>query len=401
MIEDKKPRDDAPVELENQFILRLPPTPAAALKAAVRSGVMNLEDRLAIQLEADMRHATVQFDKWSLPAKLYDLPAIIESCKTLDKKIFYKTADICQIMICHEGDSPKSDEEVSPKKKDKDAKDKRYMLPHGITPPLKNVRKRRFRKTLKKKYVDLPDVEKEVKRLLRTDTEAINVRYEIVSADDEGKENKNTEREFGPEGALSLEERELSNSQMADVAEYDLFGEVLSCSEESGEEDDVNIVDLGSNAQHESRKLENITEEPEKIEDVDDNKNPNKIIELSKGMQLSPTPSEQSQDQEYANETDNIAVSQLESATAGENLGQMLKEQKTEEERMALLEKLDELEHSISNLQAKRRAQELEIMSIENQALKLRFQANIDRLKQDEYEKQMEYDDIMSILQDN
>ncbi|GFT36109.1 transcription initiation factor TFIID subunit 7 [Nephila pilipes] len=391
MIEDnRKTGNDQPFELESQFVLRLPPTPSAALRAAVRSGVMNLEDRLSIQLENDMRHATVQFDKWTLPAKLYDLPTIIESCKTLDRKIFYKTADICQIMIAQEGDAAKSDEEVSPKKKDKDNKDKRYMLPHGITAPLKNVRKRRFRKTLKKKYVDLPDVEKEVKRLLRTDTEALSVRYEVVNAEDEKAESKNNEREFEGE-SLSLEERELSNSQAADVAEYDIFGEVLSSSEESGDDEDVNVVDIGQAA----RKLESIIEEQEK-NDERETKEEKEVVDLAKSMQLSPAPEDQFM--EYENESDSMAVSQLESATAGENLGQLLKEQKTEDERLALMEKLRELEHAISNLQAKRRAQELEVVSIENQSLKQKFHSNIERLKQEELEKQVEYDEIMSML---
>lgn len=45
--------------------------------------------------------------------------------------------------------------------------EKMYQYPHGVLPPLKNVRKRRFRKTKKKKYLDKPEVDKEVKRLLR------------------------------------------------------------------------------------------------------------------------------------------------------------------------------------------------------------------------------------------
>ena len=32
----------------------------------------------------------------------------------------------------------------------------------GAQPPLKNCRKRRFRKTLRKKYVEAPEIEKEV-----------------------------------------------------------------------------------------------------------------------------------------------------------------------------------------------------------------------------------------------
>ena len=41
--------------------------------------------------------------------------------------------------------------------------DKKYLYPHGVAPPLKNCRKRRFRKTLKKKYVEAPEIEKEVR----------------------------------------------------------------------------------------------------------------------------------------------------------------------------------------------------------------------------------------------
>jgi len=46
----------------------------------------------------------------------------------------------------------------------------------AVTPPLKNVRKRRFRKTARKnKLLESPEVEKEVKRLIREDLAAINV----------------------------------------------------------------------------------------------------------------------------------------------------------------------------------------------------------------------------------
>lgn len=112
---------DVPVDLENQFILRLPKLVAANLRVAVQSGVASLKDRLSIQLESDMRHGIVRFDHWVLPAKVVDLPCIIESHKTLDRKTFYKTADICQMMICKEEfDNEKSEEEDSTKKGGKD-----------------------------------------------------------------------------------------------------------------------------------------------------------------------------------------------------------------------------------------------------------------------------------------
>ena len=42
-----------PVELENQFVLRLPEEPASALREAIKSGASNLKERLFIQLEPD------------------------------------------------------------------------------------------------------------------------------------------------------------------------------------------------------------------------------------------------------------------------------------------------------------------------------------------------------------
>lgn len=57
-----------------------------------------------------------------LPAKIVDLPTIIESHKTLDSKNFYKTADICQMMVCkeEEEDNEPPPDEAEEIKKTKD-----------------------------------------------------------------------------------------------------------------------------------------------------------------------------------------------------------------------------------------------------------------------------------------
>jgi len=138
--EEQKSDPSDNYEQESQFILRLPSLPAASLRAAVKSGkgrelnqfrldtkftlfsfhlagVLNLKDRLNIQIEQDMRNGVVRFDGWVLPAKIMDLPTIIESHKTLDNKNFHKTADICQIMICkEEADEVKEESEETIKK---------------------------------------------------------------------------------------------------------------------------------------------------------------------------------------------------------------------------------------------------------------------------------------------
>lgn len=70
------------------------------------------------------------------------------------------------MIICKENEdfllSDEDDKTKVLKKKEPNKVDKKYLWPHGITPPLKNVRKRRFRKTLRKKYVEAPEIEKEV-----------------------------------------------------------------------------------------------------------------------------------------------------------------------------------------------------------------------------------------------
>ncbi|KAF4530743.1 hypothetical protein B566_EDAN007964 [Ephemera danica] len=259
------------VELENQFILRLPAEPAKALRETLKSGAMNLKDRLSIRLEPDMRYGEVRLDHWLLHAKLMDLPSILESLKTIDNKSFYKTADIGQILICTEEEEPVQPEDDPPKqrKKDPNKVDKKYLWPHGIAPPLKNVRRRRFRKTLKKKFVEAPEIEKEVKRLLRVDNDAVAVKWEVISeealagtsgagegtsvggVDDAGEgtsrgnEKSKVHRTIG--GAEQLPENadssllDVSNQHSADVAEHEIFGEAVSDSDadvDTNSEDD-------------------------------------------------------------------------------------------------------------------------------------------------------------------
>lgn len=113
-----KREPDYPVELESQFIMRLPEEPAKALREVLKTGE-NIKNRLTIQMDNDMRHGEVRFDHWLLHSKIVDLPTIVESLKTIDRKSVYKTADICQMMICKDELDPASTEEESPTKNKK------------------------------------------------------------------------------------------------------------------------------------------------------------------------------------------------------------------------------------------------------------------------------------------
>ncbi|KAJ6625442.1 Transcription initiation factor TFIID subunit 7, partial [Pseudolycoriella hygida] len=250
-------RDDG-VELETQVILRLPEEVAKLLREAIREGANNLKDRLFVKLESDLRYGEVRFDHWLLHARVVDLPSILESLKTIDNKSFYKTADICQMIICKlEPDVPSAAEEESPnknKKKDPNKVDKKFLWPHGITPPCKNLRKRRFRKTLKKKFVEAPEIEKEVKRLLRADNEAVNCKWDLITEEDDHKSIQldmdaqdssvismgTTEKVKKSKGSKERSsDRGNDSGQMP--RDIDIFGEDLSSSDEDDHHNNINV----------------------------------------------------------------------------------------------------------------------------------------------------------------
>lgn len=174
------------LELERSFMLRLPEPQAEMVRRTLHAGFV--KDYLSIEFQADNRHATVRVGKSALSGKLLDVPTIVESFKTVDKKSFYKTADICQMLNCTEecGDP---DVEIDEAEQTSHKKERKFMFNHGVTPPLKNVRKRRFRKTARKKHQDCPEVEKELKRLLRADVQAENVTFELLADEEKGEEN--------------------------------------------------------------------------------------------------------------------------------------------------------------------------------------------------------------------
>nr|XP_032628096.1 transcription initiation factor TFIID subunit 7-like isoform X1 [Chelonoidis abingdonii] len=333
-----KNKDDAPHELESQFILRLPPEYASTVRRAVQSGSVNLKDRLTIELHPDGRHGIVRVDRVPLAAKLVDLPCIIESLKTIDKKTFYKTADICQMLVCTvDGDlyPPLEEPTVSTdpkanKKKDKD-REKKFIWNHGITLPLKNVRKRRFRKTAKKKaqYIESPDVEKEVKRLLSTDAEAVSVRWEVI-AEDETKEADN----HGSLTGLDISSPGMSgHKQGHGSSEHDelreIFNDISSSSEDEDERDHHDDEDL------------NIMDTEEDLE-----------------RQL----------QDKLNESD----------------GQQQENEGTNQIAMGIQKQIDNLKGKLQETQERRKRQEDLIMKVENLALKTRLQAVLDEFRQQE-----------------
>ncbi|XP_061542708.1 transcription initiation factor TFIID subunit 7 [Phycodurus eques] len=332
-----KSKEDAPYELENQFILRLPTEYASTVRRIAQSSSMNMKDRLTIELHPDGRHGIVRVDRVPLACKLVDLPCIIESLKTVDKKTLYKTADICQMLVCTlDGDLYPPLEEPTgtdpkTKKKDKD-KDKKFIWNHGITCPLKNTRKRRFRKTAKKKYIESPDVEKEVKRLLSTDADAVNVRWEVIAEDDmkDGDQHGSLANLDSSPGTSGHKMGHGSSTQRDELRE--IFNDISSSSED--EEDDVD--------RHEDEDLNIMDTEDDLVQDKLHESNP----------------------AQPESDTNNQIVMEYQVQING-------------------------IKAKLQETRARKKQQEELIMKVENQALKNRFQACLDEIIQQE-EREME-----------
>lgn len=335
-----------------------------------------------------MRSGEVRIDHMLLHAKVVDLPTIVESLKTIDNKTFYKTADICQMLICKEDDDQTTTDEETPsksKKKDPNKVDKKYLWPHGITPPMKNVRKRRFRKTLKKKYVEAPEIEKEVKRLLRVDNEAVNVKWEVINEDEEKAKAGTIKEEPGTENQIQIktEKQDVSfdtgSQQNVDVGEHDIFGSAVSDSEEETNINVMEVEDTSRLSADDSRLSDtvsqglnpNINQSHQLVTQFSKDmfRDSRNIKDESSSFDFEPLEDIKSENFEYKNDNqyENEGVS-----------------------KDSIRERMDALSKELADLKTRRQQQEMEINNIENMALRQRLQDIIDNLLTEQLQKEHE-----------
>lgn len=109
-----------------------------------------------------------------------DLPCIIEGMKSWDKKGWIKSVDVSQmLLVLGPCDSvEKAQDYPLPPEVDKD-----FKFANGVTPPMKNVRKRRFNRTKRTSLSAIEAVERRVNQLLADDEAALESTYEYVDLD--------------------------------------------------------------------------------------------------------------------------------------------------------------------------------------------------------------------------
>ncbi|CCC69082.1 hypothetical protein NCAS_0C00920 [Naumovozyma castellii] len=205
--------EDDPL-IESGIILRvLPDIQVEFVKNSIESG-----DYSGLTVKwLGHRHAVVNINGNMYGAILVDLPTVIEVNKSVDRKNLLKTFDVSQMLICIKTiqkedevftlKAPNSEdlvtkhysdieEEILGNKKvlmkeqntdllselEKQYLDeiatKGYDYKHGLSPPLYNVRNRRFRRKMGPSEFEY--AEEVVETLLRQDEKAENVTYELV-----------------------------------------------------------------------------------------------------------------------------------------------------------------------------------------------------------------------------
>lgn len=228
-------KHDEADDWEEHLILRVPTNVVGRMEKVVYDGPG--AEELGIDISEDNRTVKLRLGNQILPAKILDLPTINEVHKTLDNNTLYKITNVSQIIMCDEAmpaskkEKKKAAEDVQEQKQAKEENEngegpstaevkvktarqlarekvKEYHYPHGITPPMKNVKKRRFRKKKQKKTMAVEEIERELKRLLRSDLEATSVRWEIVVDDGNQQDQDEEEEVFDGDDGSDLDKDE-------------------------------------------------------------------------------------------------------------------------------------------------------------------------------------------------
>ncbi|XP_048425890.1 transcription initiation factor TFIID subunit 7-like isoform X1 [Pyrus x bretschneideri] len=146
--------------MEEQFVLRVPPSVAERLDRLLGENASTDDKSLDLSFEVspnvslvslkylpeDGRTGTFVIGNDRFPASLFDLPCVVESFKTYDDSVLIKTADIGQMIMVRDPSDPAPDT---------------VEYRHGLTPPMRDARKRRFRRE--------PDLNPEIVRRVEED----------------------------------------------------------------------------------------------------------------------------------------------------------------------------------------------------------------------------------------
>jgi transcription initiation factor TFIID subunit 7 len=224
--------------IESQFVLRMKPgadcdllrksIEEKTIGKSVSQGGPGVHFRF---FDREGRRAMVTIQNRIYAATMVELPAVIESLKSWNKKDWVKTADVCQMLLVM--DRVQNEEEAKKFPLPSTISPDSHRFPHGLTPPMKWARKRRFRP--RKSYIDVERAEAQMNRLLAEDENAHSTKYEMVDTDAETSEESSSEEEVDGEGENEGEDVEMANVDEVDPDEFAQMLQAGLMDDEGGE----------------------------------------------------------------------------------------------------------------------------------------------------------------------
>jgi transcription initiation factor TFIID subunit 7 len=215
--------------IEEDFILRMMPgEDCEYIRQAINERRLDTSQIGIKPLTREGRRTVLRIRDKQYAATLVDLPCIVEGMKSWDKRMFYKAGDITQMLLVL--GQVQNDEEAMRYPLPSDVNvldDKTYQYAHGLTPPLKHVRKRRFRQRVSARTIE--QAEKEVADLIAQDEAAIRApKFELVDATSMTRAEGMVEYEEDYDDMQDADGEAEYEMQDEDDAQADLFEDELA-----------------------------------------------------------------------------------------------------------------------------------------------------------------------------
>jgi transcription initiation factor TFIID subunit 7 len=207
--------------IESQFVLRMLPGPDCDLLRksieektigkSVSQGGPGVYFRF---FDREGRRAMITIQGRFYAATMVELPAVVESLKSWNKKDWVKTADVCQMLLVLGRVQNEDEAKKYPRPSYVDPDSHRF--PHGLTPPMRFARKLRFRP--RKSYLDVERAEAQMNRLLAEDENADATKFELIDSDDESEEDSSEDEvDEDEEMANAFQEEQIEEIDAGDL----------------------------------------------------------------------------------------------------------------------------------------------------------------------------------------
>ncbi|KAF7907912.1 uncharacterized protein EAE98_011212 [Botrytis deweyae] len=205
--------------IEEAFIFRMiPGDDCDYLRTCIAEKKMGINPKVGgadVQMKffhAEGRRAAVIIRGNVYAATLVDLPCIVEGMKSWDKRGWYKSADICQMLWIYQRVENEDEAKIAPLPSIIDPQT--FQYPHGLTAPMHLARKRRFRKRISRTAIEA--VEEAVEKLLEDDRKAVSSEYKVISPEREQSSQVFSPGSYGDEGEDQYSEDEDAEGEADD-----------------------------------------------------------------------------------------------------------------------------------------------------------------------------------------